>query len=190
MFRINLLPYRKEWRQKQIIQHLSYIVGAVFVVGLIVVGLNFYITGELTDLQEEKASLQRQNAQLTKKIGDLKNLDKLRADVEGKLALVDQLQEGRFETLNMLHELAQIIPENVWFSSAMDSSGRLQFTGYAESNKAVANFMRALDQSSLFEDISLQVIQRKDINGIPVRSFSLSLKRSAPKNVKKKGRRS
>ena len=185
MIRINLLPYRKERRQKQIIQHLAYLFGALFVVTLTIIGLNFYITGDLESLQEEKAALQQENALLTKKIGDLKNLDKLRADVEGKLELEDQLQQGRFETLNMLYEVAQIIPENVWFSSAVDVAGKLQFTGYAESNKAVANFMRALDGSPMFEDVVLQVIQRQVMDGIPVRSFSLTLKRIEPDGATK-----
>jgi len=162
----------------------------VLMVVAVVVVLNTYIGGVLSDLQGEKAQLQQQNAQLLKKIGKLKGLDKLRTDVEGKLALVDRLQAGRFETLQTLHEIAQVIPENVWFSSAVDSGGRLKYTGFAESNKAVANFMRALDQSKLFEHIALQVIQRQVINGMPVRSFNLSLDRVIEKKTDaKKGKK-
>jgi len=189
MIRINLLPYRKELRQKQIIQHLSYVAAVVVVVIVIIVGLNTYIGSVLSDLQEEKLQLQQENAQLAKKIGKLRGLDKLRSDVEGKLALVDRLQEGRFETLKTLHEVARIIPENVWFTSIVDSGGRLKYVGYAESNKAVANFMRALDQSALFDHISLQVIQRQMINGMPVRSFQLSLERVVEKKDTQKGKK-
>jgi len=190
MIRINLLPYRKERRQQQIIQHLSYVVAMIVVVGLVVVGLDMYTGSVLSDLQTEKAQLQQQNAVLAKKIGKLKNLDKLRADVEAKLSLVDRLQEGRFETLNTLHEIAKVIPENVWFSSAVNSGGRLQYTGFAESNKAVATFMRALDQSKLFKNVALQVIQRQLINGMPVRSFKLTLDRVVIKKAKEKGKKS
>ena len=185
MIRINLLPYRKERRQKQIIQHLSYVGAALGCVLVAVLGLNMYITGVLTGMQEEKAQLQQQNAQLAKKIGKLRGLDKLREDVEGKLALVDRLQEGRFETLVTLNGIAEAIPENVWFSSVTDGSGKLRFVGYAESNKAVANFMRALDHSKLFDHIALQMIKRVKMSGMPVRSFTLSLNRVIEKKVKK-----
>jgi len=189
MIRINLLPYRKELRQKQVIQHLSYVVAVIVIVLVIIVGMNTYISGVLTDLQKEKLQLQQQNIKLAKKIGKLKGLDKLRSDVESKLALVDRLQEGRFETLNTLHEIATIIPENVWFSSVVESGGRLKYMGYAESNKAVANFMRSLDQSPLFDHIALQVIQRQVINNMPVRSFNLTLDRVIEKKDVKKGKK-
>jgi len=189
MIRINLLPYRKQLRQKQTIQHLSYVVAVVVIVLAIIVGLNAYIEGVLSDLQQEKMQLQQKNAALAKKIGKLRGLDKLRSDVESKLALVDRLQEGRFETLNTLNEIAKIIPENVWFTSMVDRGGRLKYTGYAESNKAVANFMRALDQSKLFENIALQVIQRQVINDMPVRSFNLTLDRVFIKKDAKKGKK-
>jgi len=177
MIRINLLPYRKERRQKQVIQHLSYVVAVILLVVLVIVGLNTYIGGVLSGLQEQKTQLQQENAKLLKKIGKLKGLDKLRSDVEGKLALVDRLQAGRFETLNTLNEVAKVIPENVWFTSVVDSGGKLQFAGFAESNTAVANFMRALDHSKLFEHVTLDVIQRQMINQMPVRSFQLTLNR-------------
>jgi len=189
MIRINLLPYRKERRQKQVIQHLSYVVAAILLVGLVIVGLNTYIGGVLSGLQAQKTQLQQENATLMKKIGKLRGLDKLRSDVEGKLALVDRLQAGRFETLNTLNEVAKVIPENVWFTSAVDSGGRLQFTGFAESNTAVANFMRALDHSKLFEHVTLDVIQRQMINQMPVRSFQLTLNRVIVKKTgAKKGK--
>jgi len=165
------------------------VLAVVLVIVLIVIGLNTYIGGVLSDLQAEKAQLQQQNAKLAKKIGELTGLDKLRADVESKLALIDRLQAGRFETLNALAEVAKVIPENVWFSSAVDRGGRLQYTGFAESNKAVANFMRALDQSPLFEHINLQVIQRQVINDMPVRSFKLTLDRVVKKKSNKKGKK-
>ncbi len=185
MIRINLLPYRKERRQKQIIQHLSYVGAVLACVLLVAFGLNMYITGVLSNMQAEKAQLQQQNAQLAKKIGKLRGLDKLREDVEGKLALVDRLQEGRFETLVTLNGIAEDIPENVWFSSVVDNGGNLKFVGYAESNKAVANFMRALDHSKLFEHIALQMIKRVKVSGLPVRSFTLSLRRVIEKKTVK-----
>jgi len=114
---------------------------------------------------------------LKKKIGNIRNLDRLRVDVERKLALVDELQQGRFESLKTLGELSKVIPENVWLTSIVDSSGNLKIAGLGESNKAVANFMRSLDKSPLFGKIALQVITRQEAAGVPVRNFSMTLSR-------------
>jgi type IV pilus assembly protein PilN len=181
MIRINLLPYRTQRRQKQILQHLAAAFATVLIAALIVLAADWYKSSELEGLQEEFSNLQAQNRELQKKIGKLKNLDKLRADVERKLALVDELQQGRFYSLITLHSIAKLIPENVWLTSIQDKGGSLRLSGLGESNKAVANFMRALDESELFGDISLQVIQRSDAGGVAVRNFVLSLKRVEPK---------
>lgn len=180
MIRINLLPYRAQRRQRQILEHLAVAIGAVTVAVLLVLAANWYKSSELEGLQNEFNSLQAQNHELQKKIGKLKDLDKLRADVERKLALVDQLQQGRFYSLETLYGIAQAIPENVWLTSIQDKGGQLRLAGLGESNKAVANFMRALDESDKFSDISLQVIQRAEAGGVAVRNFVLSLKRVTP----------
>ena len=177
MIRINLLPYRPERQKRLILEHLSWLFGVILSVSALLFMANVYANSELTDLQDEFSQLRSQNVILMKKIGKIKNLDRLRVDVEKKLALVDTLQEGRFETLSMLNELATVIPANVWLSSVVDNGAQLKFAGFGESNKAVANFMRALDQSPVFGNIALQVIQRQDIGGAPVRGFSMTLNR-------------
>lgn len=177
MIRINLLPYRSERRKNQIIQHLVWLFSSLGLVAALLVVVNTYQNGQLTDLQTEFGQLQAQNMVLKKKIGKITNLNVLRVDVERKLALVDKLQQGRFDSLETLFGLSEAVPENVWLTSISDSSGQLAIKGLGESNKAVANFMRALDESPLFNGVSLQVIVRKTVGGVPVREFSMQLKR-------------
>jgi len=190
MIRINLLPYRTERRQKQILQHIGILLGVILITSVILFGVDMYKTSELTTLEDEFSGLKAQNNILKKKIGKIRNLDKLRADVERKLELVDKLQAGRFYTLATLNELAEVIPENVWLTTIKDSGEALAVSGLGESNKAVANFMRALDQSPFFSNINLTTIARTEAGNIPIRKFSLTMKRVEKKkeeNVASKG---
>jgi type IV pilus assembly protein PilN len=173
MIRINLLPYRAERRQKQILQHLGAALGALALAVLISVTMHWMATSKLSDLQDEFGRLQAQNHALMKEIGKIKDLDKLRADVERKLKLVDQLQRGRFRSLNTFVELAKVIPENVWLTSVTDTGKEIKLTGLGESNNAVANFMRALDNSPIFSNVRLQVITRTQVGAVAVRQFDL-----------------
>lgn len=177
MIRINLLPYRTERRQNQILQHLAALLIVVLVAGLGIFVVDLVKTSELTALEDEFSELKAQNDILRIKIGKIKDLDKLRADVERKLALVDQLQEGRFYSLLTFSGLAKLIPENVWLSSISEASGNLTIAGMGESNKAVANFMRALDESSEFTNVRLQTITRSSSGNVPIRRFNLTLSR-------------
>jgi len=180
MIRINLIPYRGIRRQRQILQHIAAVLGVVGLAVVISLGLHIYGSSTLSGLQGNLASLRTQNKILNKKIGKIRDLDKLRRDVQRKLALVDELQHGRFRSLETLLALSHAIPENVWLLNVKDSGGNLQLNGLGESNKAVANFMRALDQEPVFSGVNLQVIQRQSIGAVPVRNFSLRMQRVKP----------
>lgn len=177
MIRINLIPYRAARRQQQIMQHLGVFFGVIIIASLLAVAAHSTASMQLDELKDETARLQQQNAELRKKIGKIQNLDNLRADVQRKLDIIDRLQAGRFRSLKTLHEIAQIIPDNVWIKVMKDNGNSIEISGLGESNKAVANFMRKLDGSPLFSDIKLLVISRVMVDGLPVRKFSLNMVR-------------
>jgi len=176
MIRINLIPYRAARRQRQILQHIAAALGVVGLAVVISLALHIYGSSTLSGLQENLTSLRAQNKALNKKIGKIRDLDKLRKDVQRKLALVDELQNGRFRSLETLLALSRAIPENVWLLDVKDSGGNLELNGLGESNKAVANFMRALDQEKELAGVNLQVIRREKVGEVPVRRFSLKMR--------------
>lgn len=191
MIRINLLPYRAARRQRQILQHVAAAVGVVALVILLSIGAHVANSMTLSSLKDQYTDLVTQNRVLMKKIGKIKDLDKLREDVQRKLNLVDTLQHGRFRSLETLVALSRAIPENVWLTDIADKGGALQLSGLGESNKAVANFMRALDQSPLFTNVRLQVISRQQVKDVPVRQFNLLMDRVESSSVEsEKGEKS
>jgi len=184
MIRINLLPYRAQRRHQQILEHIAILLGVILVTGFTMFSIDMYKSSVLTDYENENSHLKAQNALLMKQIGKIRDLEKLREDVERKLELVDRLQKGRFRSLETLNEIAQLIPENVWLTEIKDDNGVLSISGLGESNKAVANFMRALDQSGILANISLKTISRSDVGNVPVRLFSLTMSRTEKKEEK------
>lgn len=177
MIRINLLPHRVAFRQQQIIEHLIVLMAGIFLTVAVIFSIDAYSSADLTELQNERQSLQTQNQDLAKKIGELKNLDALRQEVEGKLQIVDELQAGRFKTLNTLLALNEALPSNVWVGSIKDDADKLSVSGFGESSKAVANFMRGIQANTLFDDVKLVLDQAALDDGAAVRKFQLSFKR-------------
>lgn len=175
MIRINLLLYRVAKRQQQVMQYVVMFVVVIAAAFLLTLTAHSVASWELSGLEDEATQLQQQNAVLKKKIGKLRNLDKLREEVQRKLEVIDQLQNGRFRSLNTLHEVSRVIPDNVWVESVKDHSDKIELSGLGESNKAIANFMRGLDKSPLFSDIKLLVISRVTVGDLPVRKFSLNI---------------
>jgi len=177
MIRINLIPYRMARRQQQISQHVGNFIGIIVLAAILSLGAHTMASLKLADLEDETAQLTAKNQELKEKIGKIEHLDALRTEVERKLKIVDRLQEGRFRSLASLHEIAQTIPGNVWLTSITDKTAEIGIEGLAESNQAVANFMRMLDQSPLFSNIKLQGISRVEVDGMPVRKFTLDFSR-------------
>ncbi|MDQ6997353.1 MAG: PilN domain-containing protein [Mariprofundus sp.] len=183
MIRINLIPYRTARRESQIIQHISAFIAVIVLAALLDLGVHTMASLQLADLKEQTMVLQQQNIDLKTKIGKIKDLDSLRTNVERKLDIVDDLQEGRFHSLHTLNTIATMIPQNVWLKSASDQGLDIKLSGLAESNKAVANFMRKLDQSAIFSNVRLGEITRVVQDGLPLRRFSLTLARDEVKKA-------
>jgi len=177
MIRINLIPHREAFRQQQIVEYIVAFVAAIAVTITLVVAVDVWVTKDLTAYQEEYASLKAKNTSLTKKIGELRNLDSLRKEVEDKLKIVDELQAGRFRSLVTLEAIAKSMPQNIWLSDIQDKSGSVNLKGYGESSQSIANFMRTLDGHPLFNQVRLSVDQEAVVEGVNVREFELSLHR-------------
>lgn len=182
MIRINLIPYRVARQQQQISQHLGNFIGVIVLAGVLSMGAHMMASTQLDDLKVEATQLTAKNQELKEKIGKIEHLDALRVEVERKLEIIDQLQKGRFRSLMTLNEIAQVIPKNVWLTSIKDSSEEIGLEGLAESNKAVANFMRMLDRSPLFSNVKLLGISRVEVDGMAVRKFTLNLDRMETPN--------
>ena len=177
MIRINLIPHREAFRQQQIIEYIIVFVAAIAVTITLVVAVDVWVTKDLTSLQEERATLQSTNASLTKKIGELRNLDSLRKEVEDKLKIVDELQAGRFRSLTTLEAVANSMPQNIWLTDIKDGKGTISLKGFGESSQSIANFMRTLENHKLFNQVRLSVDEADTVEGASVRKFSLTLHR-------------
>ncbi|MDX8408515.1 MAG: PilN domain-containing protein [Mariprofundales bacterium] len=191
MIRISLLPYRAQRWRLALLKHVVVVAAVLLAVLLLIAGVHMVTSGHLDGLTAQKSALEKENLRLRKKIGQIRNIDKLRENVEGKLAVVDKLQVGRFRSLSAMLALSAAIPENIWLKSMKDTGKGLRVSGYGESSNAVANFMRSLDRAPRFSGVKLGEIRRSKSGGVTVRKFSLTMDVVAltPEPVKKKKHR-
>ncbi|MDQ6965241.1 MAG: PilN domain-containing protein, partial [Mariprofundales bacterium] len=147
MIKLNLLPYREQRWRLQLLKIVAVVLVVLLVVITLITTVHLTTSGHLDGLLAEKRALMQENQRLKRKIGKIRNIDKLRTDVEGKLAVVDQLQAGRFLSLQALLAMSKAIPENVWLRTVTNSGKKFSIQGYGESNNAVAELMRQLDAS-------------------------------------------
>lgn len=174
MIRVNLLPVRqaqrREMGKKQLILLALLILGAGVGNWKWVEGVNT----RLSTKQAQVAQLQRDIAQLEKVIGEVNTISKEMKSLEEKLAVLDQLRQGRSGPVKFLDALATVMPEKVWMLSVTEKEKQITIKGAAVSNDDLADFMRALKDNPYFSEPTLRRSVQKGSGDNRTVEFELS----------------
>ncbi len=174
--RINLLPHRQLRRARR--QRL-FAVLAVIVAGL---GLAAVAIGQVQLINAKNAQdrrntfLRTEIVKLDKQISEIKQLRDKTQDLLARKNVVEALQGNRTETVRLFDELARRLPEGLYLKSVKQSGDSLALTGYAQSSARVSTFMRALDETSLFQDPALIEVKAAQVGNLRVNEFSMNVK--------------
>jgi Tfp pilus assembly protein PilN len=148
--------------------HLVYVLTAgmvLLLLGIVAVALT---SKQISDRQDQQASLQQDLDQATARANSLAAFTNFRSVQESRLATVTSLAQSRFDWSRVLNELALVLPSDVSLSSvsgsvspdvAVQSSGdgggsglrgeieapALEIAGCAPGQDAVAGFVAALE---------------------------------------------
>ena len=199
MTRINLLPWREERkkeRQKQLV--LMLVAAAVAGLGVWVAGHSYY-DGLISHQQYRNQMLEREIADLDKKIAKIRELEETKAKLKARMEVVQELQQGRPLVVHLMHQLVATLPDGVYLTSAKQTQNTIVLSGVAESNARISNFMENLDASEWLHDPRLTVIQAKADKGRRLSEYTLQVsqkvkqqediapkKRPAPKKTNRK----
>ncbi|MFO0594179.1 MAG: PilN domain-containing protein [Myxococcaceae bacterium] len=168
MIRINLLPVRQVQKREAGRQFIVMMVGAL----IIAVAGNAYgfiwLDGKREVAQRRLDDTTARIAQLDKVIGEVKDLDKRKEEVEKKLAELEKLLTERKGPVKMLDALQSAIPKKAWISAFTEKGGAASMSGAAESYDDVSEFMRALKNVMWTPKGMGRVVERKRSGGYRV----------------------
>lgn len=174
--RINLLPHRQLRRAQR--QRL-FVVLAVIVAGL---GLAAVAVGQIQLLNAKNAQdrrntfLRTEIAKLDKQIAEIKQLRDKTQDLLARKNVVEALQGNRAEAVRLFDELARRMPDGLYLKSVKQSGDSIALSGYAQSSARVSTYMRALDETSLFQDPVLVEVKAAQVGNLRVNEFSMNVK--------------
>lgn len=174
--RINLLPHRQLRRAQQ---QRVFAVLAVIVAGL---GLAAVAAGQV-QLINSKSAQDRRNAflqseivKLDTQIAEIKQLRDKTQDLLARKNVVESLQSNRTEAVRLFDELARRLPDGLYLKSVKQAGDSLALSGYAQSSARVSTYMRALDETSLFQDPVLVEVKAAQVGSLRVNEFSMNVK--------------
>ncbi len=168
MTRINLLPWREMARKESKRQFISIGVGAVILMGVVILYAHIHMAGMIDDQNSRNTFLEEETARIDNQIKEIKNLETEKNHLLARMNVIQQLQSRRSQVVHIFDEIEKKLPAGVYLTAMKQEKGELILNGVAESNGDVSSFMRNLEVSDWFESPWLEVIQ--SINKSPEKS--------------------
>jgi len=174
--KINLLDWRQELRDARKKQFISLLgLGSVASAGLVLLGV--LAATEAVDHQNSRnAYLKQQIAEAEKKIKEIQDLEKTKANLLARMRVIEQLQASRSATVHFFDEIVNTLPDGITLTSIKQVGGNVSIDGIAESNGRVSTYMKNLEASQWFAEPKLVVISTSEKDKQRKSTFTLQVK--------------
>jgi type IV pilus assembly protein PilN len=192
VIRVNLLPVREVEREAGRRQETRLVFLGVALVAVMLVGIEVGSRMQLGPLKKEYSKLQADIVALDKKSAELAQLETEKKDLEEKLKTIATLEAKKVGPVNVLSDLSDAAPEQVWLLEFKESGGLATISGLGLDDQTIANFMRKLDGSPYFDGVDLVETQQSEQDGVQLKRFVVNARLSysgkdlgaAPRNLK------
>jgi type IV pilus assembly protein PilN len=181
MTRINLLPWREARRARRQKEFVGMLLAGVLVAAIGVIGAHMFMANEIANQQTRNRYLQDEINRLKRIEKEIQEMDEAKARLLGRLEIIQNLQRSRPIVVQVFDEMVRRLPEEIFLKSFQAEGPKLSIQGTAQSNNVVSGFMRELEQSNLFGEPALTVVENKAINRIRASDFQLQVNRATPK---------
>ena len=174
--KINLLDWRTELktvRQQQFFVMLG--AGAMLAIGSIAV-VYFGVSSAIEYQQERNRFLEQQIVEMDKKIKEIEELEKVKANLLARMKVIEELQASRAAMVHFFDEILNTLPEGVYIKSLRQAAAGVTIEGVAESNNRVSAYMKNIESSRWFADPRLVVINTKDVSKRRQSEFQMTFK--------------
>ena len=131
--------------------------------GNLLLALAIVVVGALAFLQKTGLDTERtllaeartEKAKLQPVVVKLDQVEQQKAFLEKKIGLINGLKARQGGAVRIMEEISRDLPDWVWFTEANLRPQGLELKGRALSNIQISDFMRNLEKSGLFGNVSL-----------------------------------
>ena len=183
MANINLLPWREWERERKKKEFVIQIVAVLAVAAGLVLGAGQTLDGQIKDQQARNQFITTKIAILDKRIAEIKDLRRQRADLLARMRVIQELQGNRPVIVRVFDEMVQTLAKGVHYERLTMAGSSLEVQGIAESNNRISALMRNLDGSEWFTLPNLKSIKEDPTNsdyGEQASTFDLTFVQTNP----------
>lgn len=161
MARINLLPWRKEQRERR---NKEFNVLALATAGLAVLATVLalsFLNKDLSNQQDANKRIQDANAQLDVALKSIEELETQREQMLSQMKVIQDLQGRRSIPVRVWDDMARAVPEAMYLNNIKRQADVITLTGFADNPNVVATLVRNLNASEWLDGSAVVSIKSK-----------------------------
>ena len=173
MIEVNLLPGGKKRRRSGPRMNLAlpsfagaeadrWIIGAGVAITAALVGIGYtWVTtsGQIEEVAVQTEEAQEQAARFAQLIQRTEELTARRDSILQRIAVIQEIDQGRFMWPHIMDEMARALPEYTWLTGVTESAPapfiQLMVDGAAGDNTGITMFMDRLEASPFFRNVRI-----------------------------------
>jgi type IV pilus assembly protein PilN len=172
MIRINLIRGKRKKRREVNLNFLYLFFPVLVLAGLVM--FHLMITNRIETLQSDIQKANVEIARLKKEIGEVEKFKARKAELQQKVDIISNLQNGRTLPVKVFDAVSASTPEKCWIDSLSVKGGTISLSGVALNNHTIANFMTSLGQSGRFQKVELGSADQTTSMGVKLMKFNLT----------------
>ena len=181
MAKINLLPWREELRKQKQREFGFMAGGSAIIAALVVLLAHLHISGLIDNQNQRNAYLEKEIDILDQRIGRIKELEQLKANLLARMNVIQELQRSRPESVHLMDEMVRTLPDGIYLKKFTQKGRQLTMEGIAQSNARVSDYMRNIDSSKWLTGPRLDLIKTTEEDRRRIANFTLRGSQKAPK---------
>lgn len=174
MIRINLLADRNA-KDRLLIQQ-QVVLGAMLLVGAVVVGLLWWqsLSGQIDETQSTIRVAEQELKKQDAIRAEVRKMEDEKTRLEHIKQAIEDLQAIKAGPTLALDNINVLLPKEMWLNSVTDTSGSMTLSGFSFSNTAVAQFMKNLEESPEFTNVTLREITQATVGQETLQQFTVN----------------
>ena len=175
MVKINLLNWRTEQKEKQIICFLIAAVIIFVLSSIIMVSVHIWFSSSINRQTTRNQWLQNEIDIYNKKIAEINQLKRLKEAFTARVDIIYRLQSDRFLIVKFFDHVVKMLPNGIYLSKIKRDEAQITLEGVTESNASVSQLMRSIEHISWLTNPQLKVIKKQTEKGEGFSEFNLDL---------------
>lgn len=161
MARINLLPWRKEQRERRNKEFNALAAATAGVAALCVILALSFLNKELSNQQDANQRIKDANAQLDLALKSIEDLETKREQMLSQMKVIQDLQGRRSIPVRVWDDMARAVPEAMYLNNIKRDADVITLTGFADNPNVVAALVRNLNASEWLDGSAVVSIKSK-----------------------------